>query len=305
MLTKRPQIVYLQIAQNTLGFLRDCLFLVPAKVFRKKLVVHLHGGYFQHFYQQSNALMKALIRWTLKGVSQAIVLGERLRPIFEGMVPRGRIAVVPNGIEGGIFEKATQASSQQANKCRQILFLSTLVKTKGFMDVLQAAPLVIAHRKDVKFVFAGELCYEEERREAMDFIATEDLGSYVEFPGVVVGEEKARLLASSDVFVFPTYYLYEGHPFVIIEAMAAGLPIITTDQGCICETIVDGENGFIVPKRNPAAIAKRILFLLQDDDLRRQMAQANRERFSKLYTLERWADKMAQIFEAVASEPSS
>lgn len=86
--------------------------------------------------------------------------------------------------------------------------------------------------------------------------------------------------------------------------MAAGLPIITTDQGAICETVLDRVNGFIIPKASPDAIAEKIVCLLRDDDLRRHMGQASRERFLKHYTLDRWGDRMLEVFEQALDEQS-
>jgi glycosyltransferase involved in cell wall biosynthesis len=90
---------------------------------------------------------------------------------------------------------------------------------------------------------------------------------------------------------------------VVLEAMAAGLPVITTDQGAIRETVLDGVNGFIVPKGDPAAIAEKIVLLLRDHDLRRRMGQASRERFLASYTLARWSHDMLRVFQEVLEEP--
>ena len=84
--------------------------------------------------------------------------------------------------------------------------------------------------------------------------------------------------------------------------MSAGLPVIATPQGAIPETVVDRVNGFLVPPRDPAAIADKILLLLRNEDLRRRMGQASRERFLKYYTLDRWANDMARVFREVLNE---
>lgn len=302
LVVERPQIVYVPIAQNSLAFLRDCLFLIPAKLTYRKVIVHLHGGYFRDFYEESNALLQALIRWTLKDVARAIVLGPELKFVFQGLVPEERIAVVPNGIDARIFAVSNQglkdSSLGSKKKGYQVLFLGTLLKSKGFIDVLYAIPRVLARRQDVRFVFAGEPCHARERDAAMEFIDTVNLHSFVCFPGVVSGKEKSDLFLSSDMFVLPTYYPYEGQPLVILEAMAAGLPIVTTDQGCIRETV--GKGGFIVESGNPRALAERILELLEDDALRERMGRANRDKFLKEYTLETFAENLGRVFREVS-----
>ena len=68
--------------------------------------------------------------------------------------------------------------------------------------------------------------------------------------GPVKGDKKFSILNEADIFVFPTYYRNEGHPWVTVEAMAAGLPVISTDHAAISESVHDGKNGYLVEKKN-------------------------------------------------------
>jgi glycosyltransferase involved in cell wall biosynthesis len=300
---ERPDIVYTPIAQSTLGYLRDCLFLVPARILGKKVVIHLHGGYFKNFYDESSSLMKALIRYSLGGVRRAIVLGENLKPIFDGLVPSERIAVVPNGIdENGFDTIAVTDSALNSGKRRpRILFLGSLVKSKGFATLLGIMPSVLEKVGDVECIFAGEFRSDAEREQTMSLVEQNNLSGCVSFVGLVVGEDKARLLLSSDLFILPTRST-EGQPLVLLEAMAAGLPAICTDVGAIRETVINGETGFIVEKQDTRQLAERILILLEDAQLRREMGKRSRERFLECYTKDRFADNLGEVFEGVLSE---
>ena len=302
LIPRRPDIIYIPIAQGTLGYLRDCLFLVPSRLLGHRVIVHLHGSDFREFYQRSSVLMKKLIRWTLGKVRRGVVLGESLRGVFAGLVPADRVAVVPNGIEPvpAVGDKAPLVSVRPGGY-RQILYLSNLIRHKGFIDVLHTIPLVLREEPKTRFILAGDLVYPEEIQEARGFIGRNHLHGFVKMPGVVVGDEKARLLHESTLFVFPPI-TPEGQPLVILEAMSAGLPIIATPQGAIPEMVADGENGFLVPAEDPAAIADRILLLLHDEDLRRRMGEASRERFAERYTLDRWTKDLACVFHEVYNE---
>ena len=99
--------------------------------------------------------------------------------------------------------------------------------------------------------------------------------------------------------MFPTYYPPEGHPWVIVEAMAAGLPIISTDQGAITESVVDGVNGFIVEKRNPTAIAEKIITLIDDTHLRHKMGKASRIFYEEKFTEKHLVENFKTCFYAV------
>jgi glycosyltransferase involved in cell wall biosynthesis len=94
-----------------------------------------------------------------------------------------------------------------------------------------------------------------------------------------------ELLASFDVFAFPS--LFEGLCLAVIEAQAAGVPVVATPVGGIRETVVDGETGLLVPPRDPAALAVAIRRLLDDPDLARRLADEARRRVRETYSEQR------------------
>jgi glycosyltransferase involved in cell wall biosynthesis len=255
-------------------------------------------------------------------VSKAIVLGDNLRYIFEELVPNNDIIVVPNGIDVNYiteeeFEKAqgmkmtklpndsmtnkiTLSTKHYALSSRKrILFLSNLMKSKGFFDVVKAMSEVLEHTSNSELIMAGEFREWRMRHEVMLYMDKSKLDSHVKFIGSVVGDQKRNLFLLTDIFVLPTYYRYEGQPWVIVEAMAAGLPIITTDHGCIKEMVVHGENGFLIQKQNPQQISEKIIALLKDDDLRNRMGRKSRERFLKYYTRDIFISGLNNVFEHV------
>jgi glycosyltransferase involved in cell wall biosynthesis len=84
----------------------------------------------------------------------------------------------------------------------------------------------------------------------------------------------------------------EGHPWVIVEAMAAGLPIVTTDHGCIRESVIDGKNGFLIPKKDPVAVAEKVNLLVENQKLRKQMGNKSRQLYEAGFTKEHFIRKM-------------
>jgi glycosyltransferase involved in cell wall biosynthesis len=108
---------------------------------------------------------------------------------------------------------------------------------------------------------------------------------------------KYDLLAQADVFVLPSYS--EGQPYAILEAMAAGLPIISSGVGCIPEAVIDGENGFILKPRSVKAFADAATLLLGDEVLRKKMGGASRRRFLDHCTFVRFAKDINRVFEEV------
>jgi len=259
-----------------------------------RVVVHLHGSDFGAFYRRSPAWMRGLIRWTLGRVRRAIVLGQGLRKNFDGLVPMERVVVLPNGIRPISKTLDAKESLHQMNGACRIIYLGTLMKAKGFLDVLYSVPAVVSEVPDAYFILAGEHCYPNEIQLAKDFIQQNHLQAYVEMPGVVVGDDKARLLQQADIFVFPPT-APEGQPLVVLEALAAGLPVIATPQGAIPEMVIDGVNGFLIPPGDPTAISEKIVNLIRNPTLRRNMGRASLESYQNNYTFDKWAGKLMQI----------
>ena len=298
LLAKNPEIVYLPVAQERLAFLRDSLFLIPARLLRKKVVVHLHGGYFGAFYQSASVPWQLLIRYALGKSDRAVVLGTSLRGMFDGVVPPDRVRVIPNGIPDYFEERVHRSGNGNRHT---ILFLSTLMKEKGVLDVLSALPGIAEQVPDVRAVFAGQWLRIEEKRLAERMVRELDLTSRVQFIGAVVAARKYKVVREADVFLMPTFYKNEGHPYVILEAMSAGLPVVSTSAGCIPETVINGVNGFIVKSGNREELVDKVVCLLTNDDLREKMGEASRSRFLELYMVERFFDQMRGLFREVST----
>lgn len=292
----KPDLVYTMPAATFLAYLRDGLFLVIARTFSKaRIVIHLHGGdYFRTvFYEKSNFLVRLFIRWTLSKVDTAIVLGERLKNVFDGLVKT--VVAVPNGSN---FEASKARKSRTTERKVNISYLGNLLESKGILDFLAAAKIVAETFPNVKFLIAGSWnMHERTKQHAYKIISGNVLESKVSFCGVVTGDQKMQFLADTDIFVFPSWYEYEGCPLVILEAMAAGCPVISTkDVGAIPEIVDDGTTGILVDRKKPRMLAKAILRLLKEPETRIAMGAAGRRKFEQNYTLERNVEKIIEIF---------
>jgi glycosyltransferase involved in cell wall biosynthesis len=282
-------LVYLPISQGV-AFLRDSLFVHLARARGWKVVAHLRGSEFGDFYRAANPLMRLLIRISMRHVSSVGVMAESLRGVFGDLVPEDRLAVVPNGtpdpgVNGGVRDRAT------------VLFLSHLRRRKGVIQSVEAALRVLIEEPDARFLFVGEWEDPDLERELLDRAAP--AGEAICFLPLAIGEKKRRLLASSSVFLFPPAEP-EGHPRVLLEAIAAGLPVVTTARGAIPETLVDGESGFVLEDPIPEQLAERLLLLLRDDELRNRMSLAARARYLERFTQEEADRRLADWLCTVA-----
>jgi glycosyltransferase involved in cell wall biosynthesis len=296
LVTERPRLIHLTVAETTLGFLRDSLFLIPARLLRKPVVIHFHGGHFGMFYERSNLLMKGLIRFSIRRVDRVIVLGEHLRGIVGSLVVPGRVSVVPNGVPVPLCA-SPENSPIKKGAGFNVLYMGNLWGAKGFFDLLHAVPLVQKSAgEEVRFWLVGDDSFPEARK-AQEWVRERNLEHLVNFLGVRVGAEKDAILDAADALVFPSHGP-EGQPLVLLEAMAAGLPIVSTRLATAVETL--GERGALfVDPRSPAEIAEKLLTLRNDDSLRRDIIVRNRARFTEFYGLDRFAMNLGEVFAEV------
>lgn len=294
LLWKRPAVVYMPVSESVLGFLRDSLFLLPSRLWGIPVVLHLHGGYLDTLYAERGGMFRWLMRFCFGHASRAIVLSDSFRGKFAGLVEPDRVRVVYNGIPPALYEASKDKyCSPRTSAPLTVLFLGGLFESKGCFDLLRSVPYVLKQTTDVRFVFVGDASFPEAR-QAMDWVQQHSLERYVSFLGTRSGDEKTRVFRESDVFAFPTWYPLEGQPVAMIEAMAAGLPVLTTRHATIPDIL--GEDGAVyVNKRDPEDIAEKLLCLLGDESLRRSMGQINQNRFLQCHTADKFAEGVARV----------
>jgi glycosyltransferase involved in cell wall biosynthesis len=287
----RPAVVIIPVSQSTAGYLKDSIYLLIAKALFRKAVLHLRGSDFRNWYERTGPLMRRWVRATLRRTDGIIVQGERLRSLFDGLVAPERIHVVPNGADFPLEPTGLRHTPFT------ILYLANLQSSKGIEDVLEAALLLKKQGIDeFRLNVAGAWRSSETQRNCTEFVNRHSLP--VVFLPAAIDSEKFRLLEAADAFVF-TPRAPEGHPWVIVEAQAAGLPVIATAKGAIPDAVRDGENGFIVADRDPAAIAARLDRLMKDEALRQRMGKASRDTYLSRYTEAAMVENMRKAIEAV------
>ncbi|MBP1534677.1 MAG: glycosyltransferase, partial [Ruminococcus sp.] len=182
---------------------------------------------------------------TLNEINGAIVLGDSLRYIYDGLVED--IYVVPNCVDdeyllGSLEEKNT-------SEPYHILYLSNFIRTKGYEIVLRMAKQYKEHpgNKKLHYDFAGKFFSDEEKQFFTTYIKKNNLDDVITYHGVVSGTEKKELLKTSTFFILPTNYPKEGQPISILEAMGNGAVILTTNHAGIPDVVVNKENGCVLP----------------------------------------------------------
>jgi glycosyltransferase involved in cell wall biosynthesis len=164
-----------------------------------------------------------------------------------------------------------------------------LSSVKGLTYLLKALPEVIRQFPTVVLVIAGDGPLEEDLKAEADSLGVED---HVEFVGPRT--DMAELLKTFDLYILPS--VSEGLPMVLLEAMAAGCPIVATGVGGVPSAIEDGVSGLLAPPRDPAALAAVITRALGDEPLRRRMALAGRQVFAARFSAETMTRRYEQLY---------
>jgi glycosyltransferase involved in cell wall biosynthesis len=114
---------------------------------------------------------------------------------------------------------------------------------------------------------------------------------------MVSGDQKWEVVSRGDVLVFPTFFRYETFGQVLLEAMGAGLPVITTRRAAIPEIVEEGVNGLFVAEQDSADLAEKIVALANDPVLRTRMGEVNKQKYANFYTVEHYGQRVAAVFD--------
>lgn len=237
------KIVYITPGQSFWGILKYAPFILLAWLLNKPIIMHIHGNYLGTQYQLLNGIKKQIFKFLVSRSTAGIVLSSSLKENFNGLLEQDKVFIVENFANNNLISKEIiQKNSSQLN----LLWLSNLMEEKGILDFLDA--LILLKKRCVNFEakLAGKI--EDGLEKIIDEKITE-LGNSVEYLGVILGEQKKDQLVSSNVFVFPTYYTMEGQPISLIEAMATGNIIVTTDHAGIPD-VVSHDNGYLIKPRD-------------------------------------------------------
>ena len=298
--------VYLLIARSRAGFLRDMAMIWSAWLCGGRIAVHVKGGYYDGFYEARSPLGRFFVRHTLRRVRRVIVLSERLRTMyqFDSRVA-ARVAVAMNATPRPLC--ARQRALRRDGRAK-LLYLSNLIQSKGYMEAVEATAILRREMGvDAEIVLAGRFDASDDDEVSLTAAEAEarfnrrveelELGNAVRYAGPVTGDRKWRLFGNSDFFLLPTRYRYEGQPISIIEAMAHGCVVVSTDYRAIPDLVVDGETGVLLADGEPWRIADAVANLVADPDRYAAMSAAAAQRYRERFTIERHLEAMESILE--------
>ena len=290
LITFQPDLVYISLTAKGIGFYKDGFVVLLLKLFKQRFVFHFHNKGISKCHN------KKFDNWLYKRVfsgSEVILLSEHLYNDVKKYLPRNRVHICPNGIPDQPLIK-NKYEINRSKSTVQILFLSNLIRSKGVYVLLEACSLLKERNLSFNCVLVGGEGDITEKQLIND-IDRLLLNEIVSYAGKKYNNEKQIVFEESHIFAFPTFYPNECFPLVLLEAMQAQLPIVTTYEGGIPSIVTDSVNGFLVSNNDPKALADKLEYLINNAEMRVEMGRAGREKYENNFKLSQFEKRMRNI----------
>ena len=310
---------YVPAPGKAVAVYRDWLVMLICRPFFKKIILHWHAAGLAKWLETAVQIRSRALTYRLfKPVDLSIVLSRYNFADAKKFLSRG-ISIVPVGVPDPCPEFAESilpwrhariaalkkilagetSAVAEAVKTVNVLFLAHCTREKGMFDTVEAVGLAnekaAAEKSPLRYrlTLAGAFASSAEETELRDLVVQRGLQDTVEILGFVTAARKSSALAEADVFCFPTYYLAENQPGNLIEALAYGLPIVTTRWRSVPEMLPENYPGLVDPK-SPGQIAAALRRMAGSD-----FSEPLREIFLRRFTLEQHLASMATAIRSV------
>jgi glycosyltransferase involved in cell wall biosynthesis len=258
---------------------------------RRPLILHAHSGSFDRFFEQQPAFLQDALRRVFARADTFVVLSNYWRDFYARRcgVDAGRIMVLHNPV---VLPKVVPDRMNRRHV--QLLFLGRISEHKGAFDLLRAYLALPSELRDrTRIVFAGDGKVAELRE------AARVAGDAVEVHYWIDPQRRDTLFAQSDAFILPSYY--EGVPMALLEAMAHGLPVVTTPVGGIPEIVHDQVEGFLVAPGQHDQLVGALCTLIENESLRGALGRNARAR-AEHFDIDRYSTELLRLYRKMLRE---
>lgn len=292
----RPDKIYFTASIRSIALYRDILISTLWKFYRlfKPLDIYYHyhtKGVDK--YTESSKKNLLLTSFFLKNIN-LVLLSPLLKNDFKNINSYKNILYLANGVENPYSDELEFQNMIESkyNDIKQIniLYLSNMIKSKGYYDVLKLAQRY--NKENIKFHFAGGWQNNEDKKDFFDFIEENKLSKNVVFHGFVNGNEKKELFKNAHLFVFPTRYENEAFPLSLLESLSYGVPVIATDEGSI-PYIINEKCGIILDNIDKLP---KVLMEAKEKLLNIKASKYCRIRYKENFSLEEFENNLVRIF---------
>lgn len=286
-LYKKYDLFHLHTASYGSTF-RKRFYLKIIKKAGKKVIVHIHGAKYLVFYNSLNRRMQEKVIDFLNDADIVLALSEKWKKDFEETFNLTNCEVLHNGINTNFF--ANSVCDLEKNK-NNFLFLGRLGERKGAYDLVNAVEIALKQNPNIKLFMAGD----GEIEKIKMLVANKKLQNNIEVIGWIDLQEKIKFLKKVDTLVLPSYN--EGLPMAILEGMASGKAIISTNVGAIPEVIKE-ENGILIKPGEVETLASAIVECSQNMKRIQRMSENNIQKANTEFSVEVMHRRLAEFYES-------
>lgn len=291
---KKIKLVHLNPSLGRTPMWRDGIYLRLAKKKNIPVLFFIHGWDDEYFQKAiKSGIFSKFHQHTLKMADAIVVLSPEFK---EKLIKLGmkeeKIHVLSTMVEAEKYKPEDKDFSPPY----RLLFCARLVREKGVYEAVEAMKYIVKKYPDAILTVMGE---GRECNALKSFAKDIGVRDNVIFTGFLSGKRKYEIFKNSHIFVYPSYK--EGFPTVVLEAMAAGLPVITTPVGGVKYALKDGINGYFIKSMppNPEEIAHLVIKLLSNPEIMRKMHENNMLEVKEKYDVLAVIRKIVKIYENI------
>jgi len=286
-------VIHVHTAMNKSALLRDFIWVFLGKFFKVKILLHVHGGKFL-FEKPSSSLLERIANLMFDRSDAIIVLSyieqESLRSIYS---IKNATYVLENAINLKEIPDLKSESDSEKGNTINLLFIGRITESKGLHDILEGIKLMSPEElSKFSFDMYGEGDILNEISQGLSDL----MGDNYQYHGIVSGNEKWKAFHNSDVFLLPSRY-GEGLPMALLEAMALGKIVLTTNDASIGLVVQNDVNGYLVEKYSPESIKGKLLQIanLKDEEIN-QISDKAHNTVLENFSSESYIKKLESIY---------
>lgn len=290
---ERPVVAHINSGMDHRSFWRDSVYLVICRLWGLKIVMQMHGGSLRELCP--GFWMRRIVRASFSLADEFVVIASSQKLDFEELGIREGATIIPNAID--VSEYSQTGVREHSGSVQRLAFMGRLIRPKGVFEVMEAVRILRSDERfrDLELEIAGSGPVTEEIET---WIESRQMRNCVKVVGSVSGAEKIEFLRRADVFVFPSYHR-EGLPYVIIESLAAGTPVIASRVAGIPDIVIDRRHGILVDARDPGQVVDAIRELATSRERLRTMSSNCAVWAEEELGFDKFAERFSAIYSKV------